>query len=533
MISSQLFRAFLRHSVVLVALASFVLSTTAASLLAAQRELVEIVPHREDTGNIIGTARFAPSSPPAQRVLTGLPVPDGLVQLFEYRPSDEQTVSSFETQRLGATPMPFASSPNLEMPGIDLSPNSRELYSHQERFPLAVLRTDVNGRFVFPLVIPGKYLITTQFVADDGRMLFAGGAIANVSAGHNTEITVATHDVVWQPLIRPPSAQLTQTVFYLTDRNDATAASRRFEFTKPSATGTEYGTTLMKNRFHFGECTAELNGQLRVHCTEFSDADGLVGALHLAIAHSPSRELIVFSHGFAQSFDDAIHLSALLANVTQRPVLAYDWASADSLLAYTDDAVVVQKSLEQGGIRDVIKVVSNFGSRCAFFVGHSMGARAAYGIAKEIVSPPSGAGKNIGGTAYFAGDLFEATFKSNFAALAAHSDVSVNYSSERDVALLLSLAYHPDTRIGQTFLSPIYAPDLQSIDASRAGSGLIGHGYINDPALLEDLAQALDGVRPSARADLSPFNARLALYDYHPVVQSYKPSGGTRCGSKR
>jgi esterase/lipase superfamily enzyme len=218
---------------------------------------------------------------------------------------------------------------------------------------------------------------------------------------------------------------------------------------------------------------------------------------------SSAHPLIVYIHGFNNTFATAAHRAAIFAHELQpdaaeRPAI-YSWASASKLLVYAKDeetALLNQENIRRfltGLHRDDVTTP-------AVLIGHSLGARAlTYGLRDIFLIR---AGQVDPRRPMFAHlillepDVNRLYFRQNIVrarALCGHVTV---YASSRDHALGLSTFLHNYPRLGE--LSDTLAGKIDVIDASAVRSDLFGHSY-DRPVLFEDIRALIRGKNMSER----------------------------------
>ena len=109
--------------------------------------------------------------------------------------------------------------------------------------------------------------------------------------------------------------------------------------------------------------------------------------LAAAVASSPTKEAVVFIHGYENSFEHAARQTAQLvrdAHFQGAPIL-YSWPSKDKLLAYTEDEDTVQWTAFH--LRDFLEEVAQRSHATKIhLIAHSMGNRALASALQMIAS---------------------------------------------------------------------------------------------------------------------------------------------------
>jgi esterase/lipase superfamily enzyme len=221
---------------------------------------------------------------------------------------------------------------------------------------------------------------------------------------------------------------------------------------------------------------------------------------------SSAHPLIVYFHGFNNTFATAAHRAAIFAHELQpdaaeRPAI-YSWPSASKVLAYARDEETAL--LNQENIRRFLTGLHHDDvTTPVVLIGHSLGARAVtYGL-RDIFLFRAGARLVDPGRPMFAQlillepDVNRLYFRQNIVrarALCGHVTV---YASTRDHALGLSTFLHNYARLGELSDRNL-AEKIDVIDASAVRSDLFGHSY-DRPVLFEDIRALIRGKNMSER----------------------------------
>ncbi len=229
----------------------------------------------------------------------------------------------------------------------------------------------------------------------------------------------------------------------------------------------------------------------------------------------PRHPLIVYIHGYNNTFAAAAHRAAIFANELQpdaaRSPAIYSWPSASKLFAYAKDeesALLNQENIRRflTGIHD------NDVTTPVVLIGHSLGARAmTYGL-RDIFLFRAGAGIHaidprrpmFAHLVLLEADVNRLYFRDNLLRAAALCGHITLYVSSRDRALEASTFVHGGYgRLGEnpphredallgSILSAQIAKKIDIIDASAVRSDLFGHAY-DQPVLFEDLRGIIRG----------------------------------------
>lgn len=302
------------------------------------------------------------------------------------------------------------------------------------------------------------------------------------------------------------------TVLFATDREKATYPSDYF------GTGRGLGAT-------FGECKVgvatsgrpDLQGQetarphlLRTNASGILSAPveyirpSFLGQIQTALAKSPQERILLFVHGFNDSYKDACSISAQLAYDVgfQGVVMTFDWPSKHTLLGYCSDEESAQWAAPH--LADFLNSIRQAAPDATIdIITHSMGSRvvtfALLDMEFEGLKPGT---MKLGHIIFLAPDIDVDIFRqTTMRHIHTLSNFTV-YGSSSDKALKLSRWIHEGKREGEkpdqyTEDSPKHSanPWFYSVDASGVDTGTIGHWYYNGSVapVTRDLAALLDG----------------------------------------
>lgn len=218
-------------------------------------------------------------------------------------------------------------------------------------------------------------------------------------------------------------------------------------------------------------------------------------------------ELLVFMHGYNVTFEDAARRAAQFAYDLQfrGRVLLYSWPSLGSFAGYMADEERAFLSSPQ--FAEFVGMLNEGPWTKVHLLAHSMGNRVMlYGLSGGAW--PSG---KLDQVVFVAADVYVDTFSQLFAKISGKGRFT-SYASRRDRALLLSNILHKAERIGHCKDEPMVLPGLETVDATKVDTGLLGHGYFADKAsVISDIAELLDQGRRAAERKLI----------YQPLTKQY------------
>jgi esterase/lipase superfamily enzyme len=214
----------------------------------------------------------------------------------------------------------------------------------------------------------------------------------------------------------------------------------------------------------------------------------------------PKRPLVVFVHGFNNSFETAAERAALFAHDLQPDVSAkaaiFSWPSHEKLFGYLgdEDSVLVN----QDRARQVLSDLRTHDTASpVVLIGHSMGCRVLTFALRDIELVNSKGKTPKLGHPQFAQliliepDVDKEYFRINIARLRAICGHVTVYASNHDNALRLSNFLHGNAREGEVGTQGLLKK-IDVIDASAAKTDWIGHSY-DGPQLFEDIRALLRG----------------------------------------
>lgn len=237
-------------------------------------------------------------------------------------------------------------------------------------------------------------------------------------------------------------------------------------------------------------------------------------ALENDVRAKKQREVLVFIHGFNNTFDDAASRLAVLDYDLEfggTPVL-YSWTSVGGglgALSYRHDEQTIQRTYQP--LADFLFEVAQSGrlagAKRVNIIAHSMGNRALVAALKDLAARKQGkllfdevvmAAPDVG-LEGFATDEWP---RMQHSAGGPAKRVTL-YASSDDRALLASkVAHHYGRRIGEAGAGLLVLPGLDTVDASGADFSFFGlnHTYFGGPRVLRDLGALVQkGLTPAQR----------------------------------
>jgi len=216
--------------------------------------------------------------------------------------------------------------------------------------------------------------------------------------------------------------------------------------------------------------------------------------LNQAIDRSASKKLMVFVHGYNSEFSEAAKSLGQFANDLKfSPVVLFSWPSKGSLSGYTVDETNVEWAQSQF-LELMNGILDNTQAQEIHVVGHSMGTRLiGRGMGTLASERPEGDMGRFRNIVLIAPDIDSDVFRRDIAPRLERANIRVTlYASSGDSALMASKAFHGYARAGDSGEGLAIVPGVETIDASIAAGGLLGHSYFTeDPRIIGDLFSLL------------------------------------------
>ena len=235
--------------------------------------------------------------------------------------------------------------------------------------------------------------------------------------------------------------------------------------------------------------------------------DDFAGRLADAVAASPGNKLMIFVHGYNVEFPEAARTVAQFAADLKfnGPVVLFSWPSQGSLTGYTVDETNAEWA--QIHFQELMTaLLERIPVQHIYLVGHSMGnriiGRAMVSLANERLESDMLRFREI---IMIAPDIDTEVFRMDMAPRLARTGIHMTlYAASSDRALLASKAFHGYPRAGESGDGLVVIEGLETIDASDASGGILGHSYFaEDRRMMEDIYALLQtGQRADQRFGL-------------------------------
>jgi len=232
------------------------------------------------------------------------------------------------------------------------------------------------------------------------------------------------------------------------------------------------------------------------------DRDAFLAAVHGDVDASDDKSVLVFIHGYNVRFADAAERTAQLKHDLRfgGPAVCYSWPSKGWFFGYFADEARVDVTASH--LREfLLHLRASSGATRIHLLAHSMGSRALATAVKEIVLQMGERAERLFNQVVLAAPDIDAAL---FADLSRHlrtvgARVTL-YASSKDRALRVSRWLHWFERAGQTGRRFRVFEGLDTIDASRVDTSLLGHSYYGSrKSVLSDIFCLLRHDSPPSR----------------------------------
>ena len=242
--------------------------------------------------------------------------------------------------------------------------------------------------------------------------------------------------------------------------------------------------------------------------------------LRAAMQRGGRNQVLLFIHGYNNSFDEALYRTAQIAyDVRFRGAVAmFSWPSVDRVAGYPIDSNNAEWSIADFQAA-LSRILSATGSSEIYIIAHSMGNQVVTRGLIELARRDPTLKTRVRELILAAPDIDAGIFRRDIAPfLATASGRTTLYASSRDMALTASRSLQGYVRAGDTNQGVLVVPPIETIDASGASADLLGHGYVsNSPSILNDVAMVIHRRLPPAQRGLTARRGRDGNYwEYAP-----------------
>jgi esterase/lipase superfamily enzyme len=237
-----------------------------------------------------------------------------------------------------------------------------------------------------------------------------------------------------------------------------------------------------------------------------TDHDTYFAQIAQRLAQAPAREraVLVYIHGYKNSFESAALRAAQLAVDLRVPGLTafYSWPSKDALAEYNADEAAVEtaeKHLEYF----LRRLATDSNATHVHVIAHSMGNRVLARVMQRLasISAPETQPVKFGQIILAAPDIDTQVFLDLARAYPKLSQRTTLYISRKDMALEASAWSHSFPRAG--YAPPVaILPPIDTVEVTSVDLSVLGHGYVAQAQrVLDDVASLLRNDRPPSERD--------------------------------
>ncbi len=320
------------------------------------------------------------------------------------------------------------------------------------------------------------------------------------------------HDDIRSVWSRPDNAAQTQTVFFATDREaDASALGYGPHWDSAAHCGVTRVTIPTAFRPRAMPRWASAEKPRTIDCDGKQDMEAFARAVADAAKAAHCNSVLLFVHGYNQTFQTALMRSGQLATDTQWSCVnaAFSWSSEGKYDRYAAD-------IERSGyavplLIDTLRALTATGVQVNI-VAHSMGNRVVMSALASLCSHRPA--RLVNELLLVAPDVSAEHDNDDFGHLLEHSASCFRrttiYASENDLILITSEGVHGGIpragRVPDKDLQYVEGPYglVDVIDASRAPGDPLGHGYfVLSYEMMDDMMLTLADVPVEDRAGAS------------------------------
>jgi esterase/lipase superfamily enzyme len=219
-------------------------------------------------------------------------------------------------------------------------------------------------------------------------------------------------------------------------------------------------------------------------------SEAFIQKLNVAIELSAARRLMVFVHGYNVDFAEAARDLAQFSTDLKfdGPVLMFSWPSRNSLMGYAADSTNAEWS-QTHLVQTLNSVLDRTDAEEIFLVAHSMGSIALTRAYTNVIRERPLDIYRVKHMILVAPDMDADVFRDEIAPRLADARTPVTlYASSGDRALMASRTFNGYPRAGESGEGLVIAPGVETVDASDASRGLLGHSYfMEDRRIMEDI----------------------------------------------
>ncbi|MGL4319451.1 MAG: alpha/beta hydrolase [Paracoccaceae bacterium] len=222
---------------------------------------------------------------------------------------------------------------------------------------------------------------------------------------------------------------------------------------------------------------------------QFTDAQGFQAGLSGALKQRPSgdRDVIIFVHGFNNTFAEGLYRLAQLANDLDVPeqIVHYSWPSRGAALGYVADRD--SSVYARDGLEELIRQVESAGAENVILVAHSMGSSLLMEAVRQLaIRGDRRTLSKIGGVILISPDIDVDVFRLQARMVGGLPQPFLIFGSNRDRILNLSarLTGEPERLGNLTDISRLADLEVTYLQSGAFSEGTGHFDLGNSPALI-------------------------------------------------
>jgi esterase/lipase superfamily enzyme len=238
--------------------------------------------------------------------------------------------------------------------------------------------------------------------------------------------------------------------------------------------------------------------------------------LKVELAGSKQQDVLVYVHGFNNTFPYAVRRIAQLAHdlgFNGVPV-AYSWPSQATTGGYTADEATAERSWPR--LKEFLHTVAlKSGATRVHIIAHSMGSRLISRALADLNAESSGAGPVYRQLILAAPDIDESVFRDQIADRLSWVPTRVTlYACSEDLALCVSEQLHADTRLGRSTPPLCIINGVETIDTSTLARFFdTNHDiFASQSPVLNDIFYLINNDLGASKRDLEQVQSPTGTY---------------------
>ena len=220
-----------------------------------------------------------------------------------------------------------------------------------------------------------------------------------------------------------------------------------------------------------------------------------------SLSAADSKSILLFVHGFNNTFDEAAERTAQIGYDTNFPgtLMFFSWPSLGEAEAYGYDRNnELWASMDLAHLLEVIDSTNGAGNLT--ILAHSMGNQMLADALMQLHQRNPSLVTRVGHIIMAAPDVDAETFARLYASIFQSAPSTTIYVSSTDKALTASEVIQGQHRLGDARSGPLVFPPMDTVDATAVSTSFTGHAYLSDSSdVLGDMALVITTGMPAAK----------------------------------